>query len=659
MNRATTGSASRAPAGAVNGKSIGSGTDAQFEEFVRRAVDLADSNSLRVALYQATGDEELLGYELITEVLRKGALEKLAIAESDRAALKEKAVQFLLDHPDGFTEIIPSDEELHSLFALYFGEEVTDAYARSQRALVGFDDYPYFAKEWPQGEAPQIPEGFFVAIIGTGFSGITAAVQLELLGIPYVIYERRSEIGGTWSINRYPDVRVDTMSASYQLGFLKRYPWTEHFARGADVRQHVEDAARENGVLDHIRFDHDVTALTFDEDTSSWTVDIQHEGESLQVNAPIVVSGTGLFATPRMPDYPGMEDYRGDVLHTTQWPEEYSLEGKSVAVIGNGSTGVQLLPAVAEKAKHLSVFVRTPQWVSPREYYGSPIDEEHQWLLRAMPYYWHWERFTWSVSNMGALLAKVFFRDPEWIAQGGSISEANDKLRDALIEFIKDETGGRKELYERLIPDHPPWSRRMIVDGGWYRTLTKDHVDLVTDPIDHFEADAIVTQDGSRHQADVVVSASGFSVSKYMYPIQVRGRNGVDLHEAWEESGYGPRAYLSMLVPEFPNLFIMYGPNSQGGAPFPANMELWARYIAELTMRILEGGYREFEVKQDIFEEHNRVLDERTSRMIFADAGERNYYLSHGRVGVMAAWSGEEHWEHMSNPNLERDYDVK
>lgn len=635
------------------GTPTGAGVD---PDFVRRAVDLAESNALRVALYQATGDSGLLEYRQTTVVQRKGALEKLSIVDEDVPALKEKVVRYLLEHPSGVPEVIPSDAELKSLLGLFLGSEVTEEFVRAQRALVGFDDYPYFTNEWRQGGKAEIPQGFVVAIIGSGFSGVATGVQLDLLGIPYVIYERRHEVGGTWSINRYPGVRVDTLSASYQLGFMKRYPWREHFEPGAGVRQYIEDAAREHGVLDHVRFDHDVTSMTWDEETARWNLEITRAGKVIRTSANVVVSGTGLFATPNLPDFPGVENFGGDILHTTQWPDGYPLEGKSVAVIGNGSTGVQLVPTVAKLAKRLSVFVRTPQWVSPREYYGDPIEPEHQWLLSAMPYYWHWERYLWSVANMGTIVANIFFRDPEWQAKGGLVSEGNDRLRAALIDFVKEQTGGQKDLYERLIPDYPPWSRRMIVDGGWYSTLTEDHVELVTDPIDHLEADAIVTASGERHQADLIISASGFRVTKYMYPITVRGRAGLDLHRHWEASELGPRAFLSMMIPKFPNLFVMYGPNSQGGAPFPANMELWARYVAELLMELIGGGHRVFDVKEDVFEEHNRVLDERTSRMVFMDAGDRNYYVYNGRVQVMGAWSAEEHWHNMTTPCLEENY---
>lgn len=627
------------------------------EDFIRRAVAQAESNALRVALYQATNDKEVLDFKMETLVLRRGALAKQVIADEDLPRLQEKAVEFLLGAAETYEETVPSDAETKRLMELILGEELSEDYYRSRKPLVGFDEFPYFTAAWKAEEKPVLPPDFKIVVIGAGFSGVSTGTQLNLLGIPFEVYERRPDVGGTWAINRYPDVRVDTMSTTYQLGFVKKYPWTEHFAPAAQVRQYIEDTARDFGVFDHIRFGHDVTSLTWNEETSLWEIVVVHEGQTTHTTANIVVAGTGLFATPKKLDVPRVDDFEGDVLHTAQWPEGYSLAGKKVAVIGNGSTGVQLLKKVAEDAGQVSVFVRTPQWITPREYYGDPVPVELQWLIQHMPYYSNWDRFAWSGSS---LLGELVRPDPEWKAKGGLFNEASDRLRTALTDYIKEQTGFNEELYSKLIPECPPWARRMIVDNKWYETLTKDHVDLVTDAIDHLESNAIVTRDGTRIEVDVIISASGFSVTKYMYPIVVTGKGGLTLEDKWNSDPKGPRAFMSMAVPDFPNLFIFYGPNSQGGAIFPANMELWSTYVAGLTTQLIESGKKQLEVKEEVFEEHYEVLDGRTSKMIWMDpdSSDKNYYVSNGRVQIMAAWTPEEHWDHMTKPQLE-DYNLK
>ncbi|MGE0878194.1 MAG: flavin-containing monooxygenase [Acidimicrobiia bacterium] len=634
-------------------------------DFIRRAVEAAEPNALRTALYQATGDKELLQFEQAIELMDKGHLSrhsKLTIAEKDRPALYEKATTWLFENQTTFAEAAPSDGELRSLIELAMGRAISDEQFPELKSEASFDDYPLFLAEWSGGVRPDLPPDFKVAVIGCGHSGVAMAVQLKNLGIPFEVYERRPEMGGVWSINRYPDIRVDTMSANFQHGFVKRYPWTEYFATGPEVRKYITDIALDFGVHDRIHFAHDVKTARFDEATSRWELEIAHGGETIRTSVNFVISATGLFSNPKNLDIPGLDSFTGPVVHTTAWPDDLSVKGKRVAVIGNGSSGVQLLSRIAEEASEVYAYVRTPQWVTPQIYYGDPITPEFRWLLDHMPYYWNWDRFAW-LSPSGESAGALFVPDPEWQANGGIFSKMSDELRDRLTTYIKTQTGNRPDLYERLIPKYPPWARRMIVDNNWYKTLTDDHVELVTDPIGRVETDAVVTADGKRREIDIVVAASGFDVTKYLYPIDVRGRAGVTIEERWERDGVGPRAFWSITVPEFPNLFIMYGPNSQGGAggSLSSQLALWANHISCLIIGTIERGGHEIEVRLDAFEDHNTDLDARTSRMIWLDedSRDRNYYVSHGRVQSMNAWAPTEHWAAMTDPNLDRDYLVK
>lgn len=635
------------------------------EDFLRRAVAHADPNALRVALYQATGDPELLQYDHYIEILDKGHLSrhsKLNIVERDRPALQEKAVRFLLENQGSLHEVDPDLDELRSLISLALGgREITDREFPELRSEASFDDYPLFVSDWTGGTKPDLPDDLRVAVIGTGHSGIAMAVHLQKLGIPYDVYERRPEIGGVWSINRYPDIRVDTMSSTFQMAFVKRYPWTEYFARGPEVRQYMHDMAVDFGVYEHIRFSTDVKSMTFDESTSRWVLEIVRDGQTLTTSATFVVAATGLFSTAKDLDVPGIEDFAGTRTHTTAWPDDLSVEGRSVAVVGNGSTGVQLLARIAEQAKQVYVHVRTPQWISPQIHYGEPITTELRWLLDHMPYYWNWDRFVWLAAS-GEAVTGLFVPDQQWKADGGHFSELNDALRARLTRYIHAQLGDREDLIAELTPVYPPWARRMIIDNDWYRTLLRDNVELVTEPIDHVEADAVVTADGWRREVDVIVAAAGFDVTKYLFPIRAVGRGGVSLEEKWERDGVGPRAFWSITVPGFPNLFIMYGPNSQGGAGggLSSMLQLWTTHIAGLIVRTIERGGTAIEVKDDVFEQHNAALDARTSQMIWLDpdSRDRNYYVSHGRVQSMNAWAPAEHWEAMTDPDVERDFDV-
>lgn len=342
-------------------------------DFIRKAVEEADLNALRLALLQVTGDPEYAAIPVERVDVRVGAGTTYIVAESHRERLIDKAVEFLAGKPHEHELTVPSDVQLRAYMELVAGgEPISDEDFEIRRPVPAFDAYPRTAN-W-RGVRPALPAIFKVAIVGAGFSGLGMAVQLERLGIPYVIYERRSEIGGTWSINTYPDARVDTPSAMYEFSFEKRYPWTEHFARQPEVRRYLEHIAKKFGVFDKIRFNHDVRGGTFDEIASLWRLDIvDDKGTPTPATANFVVSASGLFSTPRELAVQGVESFRGEIVHSTEWDERHSVAGRSVAVVGNGSTGVQLLDRISDEAANTYVFQRTPQWISPRERYGEPM----------------------------------------------------------------------------------------------------------------------------------------------------------------------------------------------------------------------------------------------------------------------------------------------
>ena len=619
-------------------------------EFVRAAVDLADLLALRTALYQATHEEVLLHLAFKGEHV-KGTAQ--AFTEPAAQILKDRAVKFLTEELATFVPKTPTERELRHLMELTLGLPLDDSEFDLHRHSPGFDEFPREAR-WT-AEPRGVTAGFTVAIIGAGISGITMAVQLKRLGIPFVIYERRAELGGTWSINTYPDARVDTASATYELRFVKNYPWTEYFAKQPEVRSYLEHVATAHGVLEHIRFGHDVTFAAFDDVESRWNLTIAHpDGTTTMSNPKIVVSASGLFATPKPLDIHGADSFEGEILHTTEWTSDHSAAGKSVAVIGNGSTGVQLLGRVASAAKHVYTFQRTPQWISPRARYGEPVEAEMRWLLDTMPYYWNWSRVTPLIPAFDTY--DLLVPDPDWQRRGGYFNEQNDAVRAAFVAYIEQQTGGDRSLIDRLVPDYPPIARRLIVDNKWYQTLTHDHVDLVTDPITQIEADGIVTAAGNHYKVDLILAAVGFSVTKYLWPTEYRGRGGLELERVWSMDHGGPRAYAGVTVAGFPNMFILYGPNSQptnGGLMLPAWIEIWVAYIAKSIIMMIEEGHDQMEITERAFDAYNAALDERASSMIWADPGsiKQNYYVNEaGRLQVGNPWKGVEYHAYLREP---------
>lgn len=606
--------------------------------FIRRAVELADVNALRVALYQMTNDPAV------------AALPPAAQMSADeKGALIDRVVAWLTDNASRQMPDEPPLERLRELMTLATGRAMSDDEFEARRDLPAFRTYP-FAVEWT-GDHPPVSAGFTVAIIGSGFSGIAAAVQCEILGIPYTVYDRQPEAGGTWSINRYPEIRVDTPSITYEFSFEKRYPWDEHFGRGEAVRGYLNHVSRKYGARANTRFGHDLKTARFDEAGNRWMLTFTTaEGEHTAA-ATIVISASGTFANAIVPDFPGKANFRGQIVHPSQWPEGLDLTGKRVAVIGNGSTGVQMLRAVARDAAAVHVFQRTAQWISPRENYGMPMEPELSWLVDNMPGYWNWWRYmaTAALFDIHALQVP----DAHWQANGGKVNPGNDALRDTLTQYIHAQTGGRADLIDKLVPDYAPFSRRPVVDNGWYRALTQDNVELVCDPIARLVPEGIETEDGVVREVDVIISATGFAVSKYLWPARYSGIDGRDLHDSWDE-GDGPRAYLGLMVPGFPNLFMLYGPNSQplsGGTGLPQWYMVWASYAGQCMMRMIERGATRVDVTSEACDRYNRALDEEASDLLqlTPEGGvDRNYYVNaqHGRLQVNAPWQSHD-FHHM------------
>ncbi|WP_157220217.1 flavin-containing monooxygenase [Flavisphingomonas formosensis] len=598
--------------------------------FIRRAIEFADLNAVRVALYQQSGDPEL---EALPVAAKMDATQRALLIDRAAAWLQANASEEMLPEPP--------EPMLRKLMNMATGETMSDLEYEARRDLAAFRAFPFFA-EW-EGERAAIPEDFRVAIIGSGFSGLAMAVQLELLGIPYFVLERQPEPGGTWTINRYPDVRVDTPSITYEFNFEKLYDWKEHFGRGADVRAYLNHVSRKYGVFAKTRFSHDLKEAAFDERTGRWTLHVETPSGGETLSANVVVTAAGLFANPRHPEFEGQEHFQGRMIHPSRWPADLDLTGKRVAIIGNGSTGVQMLGTIAERAEQVHVFQRTPQWISPRDKYGQDIEPEIAWLLRNFPGYWNW----WRYMAIAALFEThdLLIPDPEWQAQGGIVNKGSDGLRAMLTNYIKNQTSGRQDLIDRLIPDYAPFSRRPVVDNGWYRALTRDNVELVTDGIAQLTPSGIETDDGRIRDVDVIITATGFDVVKYLWPARYAGKDGRDLHDMWSANG-GPRAYIGMMVPDFPNMFMIYGPNSQplsGGTGLPIWYVVWGAYIARCIMRMLREGKSCVEVKHEAYERYNAALDIEGRKLIqMSKAGgvEKNYYVNNeaGRLLVSAPW---------------------
>jgi 4-hydroxyacetophenone monooxygenase len=611
-------------------------TQAGSDEFVRRAVELADPNVLRIVLLQLTGNPRLRAMPLHRATGRAGALSVAALSEADAAEVQRLAAGFLLSGQPGAVTDVPGDGLLRQLMEIMTAETITDREFGYRREELSMSEVP-FAASWSDGR-PAAAGDYEVAVIGAGFSGIAVALQLQRLGIRYTIYERRHEIGGTWSINRYPDARVDSTSFIYQFNFEKNYPWSQYYAPRHEVREYLEFVARKHGVYDHIVLNADVTRGRFDEASSTWELHVARPGGAVQTEtANFVITASGLFSSPRPLDIQGAGDYRGELIHSTQWRPDTDVAGQSVAIIGNGSSGVQILAPIAERARQVYVMQRTPQWIAPAEGYGAPVEPETRWLLDTLPYYWNWLCYSKLVPYL--TMAGAQTADPHWQASGGLVSERNDATRAGLTQYLTAQVQGREDLVQRLVPDYPPLSRRLIIDNGWYRALLRDNVELVTEGIAAISPHGPILVSDRKLDVDIIVAAVGFVTTKYVWPAEYAGRGGQTLQARWDLES--PRAHLGITVPGFPNFFMLYGPNSQTRASgLLSFVEQWARYAVLCIARVIESGGSTIEVTEKAFRDYNDALDAASEQVIWNLApGGRNYYLNEqGRNQVSAPW---------------------
>ena len=602
--------------------------------FVDRAVRSANVNALRIALLHQTEDQRLAAMEIKTLSVRGGAFMATVLARHDQSLVRELAVDYL--RKPSPTRPAPDRTEAAELMKHFTGQALSDSEIAFGYEDLAFAEFPRDVG-WTNGRPDAALRNFSVTIIGAGLSGIAAAVLLDRLGISYRILERMDDVGGTWHLNDYPDARVDITSFLYQYRFVKNYPWKSYFATQPEVKEYVRHVVETYGIGTRIELNTSLVAARWDDATQRWILTAaQPHDRVVTFETNVVISGTGLFSTPNLPDIQGIETFAGAMFHTTAWDHQFDYRGKSVALIGTGSTGSQLMPALAREARSLAVFQRTANWVTPLPDYHAQVSAEHRWLLDTMPGYWNWYNYSTLVNSTQTNVLQEL--DHDWIANGGRVNERNEMFARDLRHFIRSKVGDRDDLFEKLLPNHPPLARRLVVDNGFYDSLLRENVELVTDSIDRINEHGIVTKDGRERRFDLIVLGAGFKVSQYLWPVPYVGRNGVTLEDLWAADG--ARAYKGVTMPGFPNFFMFYGPNSQArGGGFHTWAELVARYICASVVDMVERGATSIEVRQDAFATYNAALDEANQQLLWETEGRDGYFVNqHGRVGTQMPW---------------------
>ncbi|WP_406474340.1 flavin-containing monooxygenase [Streptomyces platensis] len=536
----------------------------------------------------------------------------------------------------------PAPELLRCITSWAMGADATDLVPLLSEEIVLPERDPR-APRWSMAQSPA-HEGFRVVIIGAGPSGLLAALRLAQAGVPFVVYEKNHEVGGTWLENRYPGCRVDVPSVLYSFSCATKPDWSEYFCRQDELLGYFRDFAKEFGLYEHIRFHSEVTSARWDEQGACWQLAVRTAEGTLEQQASVLVSAVGQLNRPRLPDLPGLERFTGPSFHSARWDDSVQLAGKRVAVIGTGASAFQLVPEVAEEARELLVFQRTPPWMRPSPEYGAAVPAGARWLFAHLPYYAAWYRF--------AQLAPGLHGAP-WTVDRGyppterAVSAANEEARAVLAEAIQAQLTDAPELLNQVMPRYPVGSKRVVRDNGaWFSTLKRDDVEVVTDGIEEITPQGLRTADGRHHEADVLIYATGFQAERFLAPMTVTGRNGIDLHTTWDGDA---RAYLGMTVPGFPNLFCLYGPNTnlvgQGGSVLYFS-ECAVRYLLDAVRLLHRLGKRRLDVRQDVHDRYNARIDRATAERAWGWTSVRTWYVNDkGRSPQNWPFSALEYWD--------------
>jgi cation diffusion facilitator CzcD-associated flavoprotein CzcO len=442
-----------------------------------------------------------------------------------------------------------------------------------------------------------------VAIIGAGLGGIAAAVKLrKRTSATFVIFEQSAGVGGTWFDNRYPGCEVDIHSHAYSYSFLK-YDWPRTHATQPELLAYAEHVVSRYGLRPHLRLGTRVTDLVWEESTSTYRLTTEH-GDSDEFD--VVISALGLLNVPRYPDWPGLDTFSGPAFHTSRW-EEHDLTGKSVAVVGTGSTAVQVVPAIAPAARQVYVFQRQPGWIEAK--HEREFTPRERWVYRHVPLAQRLHR------------ARIFHQGNRRFRGYDVKSGRQQRMRAGCERFIR-EAIDDPAVRTAVTPDYPWGCKRPVISSTFYPSLNRDNVELVPHAVSRVTPTGVIDETGRTRDIDVLILSTGFQPTRFLAGVDVKGRDGRSIHDAWRERA---SAFLGITVPGFPNFFILYGPNTNGGTSIIAQLERQADVAVRAIRRL--GNKRSIDTSPVAARRFVDWIDRRMATSASAmNAGCHNYY---------------------------------
>lgn len=460
-----------------------------------------------------------------------------------------------------------------------------------------------------------------VVVIGTGFGGLAAAIELNKRGHEdVVLLEKATDVGGVWRENTYPGAACDVPSPFYSFSFEPNPRWPHRFSQQPAILDYLRDVADKYDLRRHIRFGVEVASAAYDEATRRWEIRLS-DGEI--VGCDVLVSAVGQLSRPAFADIAGREDFTGPSFHSAQWRHDVDLRGQRVAVIGTGASAVQFVPAIADRVGHLTLFQRSAPYLLLRP--DTKFSQAHHRIFERLPVTQRAERMTWYAMVEVLSIAWVYSRLIAFVLM--------------VCSRLHMKWGARAKpgLFAQIWPDYPIGCKRVLFSNDYVPALARPHVDVVNDSISRITASGVVTTDERgrerEHEVDVIVWGTGFKATEFLAPMRVTGRGGRDLHEEWAD---GAHAYYGMTVPGFPGFHVMYGPNTNtGGGSIVYFLEVQARYLADLVDETVRRR-APLEVRADVARRHDLRIQRRLAGSVWTRCD--SWYRVGGTGRITTNW---------------------
>lgn len=622
------------------------------DAFIESMLGDASIPTLIMSLVHITGDVKFLRGSIRPRTPYMGEAQG-GLSEEEKASIRSVALQALKEFRDNGCRLPPppSEEVVREMMNFLVGTQVPADYTPFVLEELALDGKDARIPSWTKSVPDEVKRKFHVVVIGAGMSGLLSAMRLKEAGISFTVFEKNDDVGGTWYENRYPGCRVDIPNHFYSYSFYPNHDWEEYFSRQPDLAAYFRRFTNEHSLAEYIQYKTEVVSARFEDEAGTWTVSVKDlAGNTRTVSANAIVSAVGQLNRPMIPKIQGQSQFQGPQFHTATWQPEHDLHGKRIAVIGTGASAFQAVPELAKTAGELFVFQRSPVWMFPNPDYHASVSDSKKWMLKHVPYYARWYRFLMFWPGSGVALNNWRI-DPDWPHPDRAVSAANDEERIKLTEWIRNQVGDDEALLKQVIPTYPVGGKRMLQDNGsWLRALKQSNVELVSDTPREFDETGIIGHDGRHYPVDAVVYATGFHANKFLWPMEIVGRNGVKLSDFW---GDEPRAYLGITVPGFPNLFCLYGPgtNLAHAGSIIFHSECQVRYTLSGIETLIENGYRHMEVKPAVYQEFNERLISELEQLVWSHPSVNNWFKnSKGRVVNTSPWSLSDYWNWTQAP---------